>query len=102
MEVGKHVDMTQTKKYRVVYAEMITYVVRHFEVAQCQTSVPDPTFGTPRVTPLRSINRWRYGIGRAIVTTRPFSERNNLVNTTEEILLKSFAGSYSAYSSYYG
>ena len=31
-----------------------------------------------------------------IVTTRPFSERNNLVNTTVEILLKSFAGSYSA------
>ena len=44
MEVGKHVDMTQTKKYRVVYAAMSTYFVRHFEVAQCQTSnqpVPD-------------------------------------------------------------
>ena len=40
MEVGKQVDMTQTKKYRVVYAEMITYFVRHFEVAQCQTSKP--------------------------------------------------------------
>ena len=37
-----------------------------------------------------------------IVTTRPFSERNTsyFVNTTVEILLKSFAGSYSAYSSY--
>ena len=45
MDVGKHVDMTQTKKYRVVYAEMITYFVRHFKVAQCQTlnqPVPDP------------------------------------------------------------
>ena len=38
---------------------------------------------------------------QTIVTTRPFSERNYLVNTTVEILFKSFAGSYSAYSSYY-
>ena len=40
-------------------------------------------------------------IERQIVTDWPFSERNNLVNTTVEILLKSFARSYSAYSSYY-